>query len=219
MATILAQTLIDRSQTLIQDQLGTRWPAPELLNWLNDGQREVVLLKPDAHVKNEAVQMQPGTKQNIPPSGNVLIDVRRNMGANGVTPGRAITLTDRRILDEQLRDWHFAAENSIAIHYIFDPADPKHFYLYPAQPSPAHYVELIYSAAPDDVVDPATGTISIDDIYSNALVDYIVYRAYSKDADYAANDGRANQHYNRFLIALGLKAQGQDSISPVRREG
>lgn len=49
--------------------------------------------------------------------------------------------------------------------------------------------------------------IKLDDIYANAILDYVLYRAYSKDAEYAANASRAALHYQAFTAALGAKTQ------------
>src|SRR3546814_10752016 len=54
MATITAKSLITIAQTLLQDATSVRWPRAELLGYLNDGQRETVLLKPEACVTNAA---------------------------------------------------------------------------------------------------------------------------------------------------------------------
>jgi hypothetical protein len=87
---------------------------------------------------------------------------------------------------------------------MFDDRDPKHFYVYPPQPAAnPGYVEIIYSSAPSAA--SADGNISIDDVYANALLDYILYRAYSKDADYAANNQRALGHFQAFQLSLQKK--------------
>lgn len=215
MGTILAAAVISRAQIIIQDATGTRWPEPELLDWLNDGQREVVLFKPNACVKNKSVPLVAGTKQVIPSDGIALVAVRRNMGVNGTTPGEVITLIDRRIMDDQRRGWHVDDPDTTVVHYMFEQDDQKHFYVYPPQPATPHQVELVFSAAPDSVT--AEQALSIDDIYANALVDYIVYRAFSKDVDYAANDGRADLHYRRFASALGIKLQNEGRTRPTTR--
>ena len=215
MGTILASAIIAKARILIHDTVGTRWPDAEMLNWLNDGQREIVLLKPNASIKNVSVAMVEGTKQTIPNDGVSLVTVRRNMGINGTTPGISVTQVDMSLLDEEVREWHFEAPLSGAIHFIFDPQDPKHFYLYPPQPATPHYMEVVYSCNPADV---AIGeAISVDDIYQNILIDYLAYRAFSKDSDYAANDGRAGIHYGHFTAALGAKIQAEGATAPQRR--
>jgi hypothetical protein len=54
---------------------------------------------------------------------------------------------------------------------------------------------------------PSSETIKIVDSYANAMLDYMLYRAYSKDAEYAANAQRAMGHYQAMQAALGIKTQ------------
>jgi len=214
MATTQVNNIVSRAGTLIQDATNVRWPQAELLDWLNDGQREVVLHKPEASVKNVSVSLTTGsTKQTIPTDGILLLDVTRNMGSGGSTPGNAIRLTTREVLDAQKPTWHTDA-NALGYvqHYIYDTRDPKTFYVYPKAPATAWYAEVVYSAAPTDC--SLGGTIQIDDIYANALLDYVLYRAYSKDAEYAANANLAIAHYQAFANAIGLKTQNDMSRNP-----
>jgi hypothetical protein len=209
MATIVAQSLIDRAATILQDTTNTRWPSNELLDWLNDGQREVVMYKPDAYPRVDTVELVEGTRQAIPSGGLQLLDVTRN------SDGIAVRLIERRVLDEQLPEWHQSPQSGEVRHYLYDERDPKTFWVYPPNDGTGS-VEVLYSAAPEDVA--VEDTILIDDTYANALVDYILYRAYMKDADYAANDQRAANQYNRFLSSLGAMDQRETADNPhVRR--
>ena len=42
----------------------------------------------------------------------------------------------------------------------------------------------------------------MDDIYGNALVDYVLYRCYMKDAEFAGNAQRAGSHYQLFMASI-----------------
>lgn len=214
MATIQVNNLVARAATLIQDTTSVRWPTSELIDWLNDGQREIVLLKPQASVKNVSFALTANaTKQSLPGDGIMLIDVTRNMGAGGSTPGDAIRVVSREVLDAQHPSWHADANSEGKVrHYMFDPRDPRNFYVYPRAPSSSWFVELIYSASPADTY--AGGYIQIDDIYANALLDYILYRAYSKDAEYAQNAQLALAHYTAFSNSLGIKTQNEHTQNP-----
>lgn len=216
MATITAQAIIDKAEIILQDTTNVRWPAEELLSWLNDGQREIVLRKPDSYVENENQICVAGTKQSIPSDAIMLIDVVRNMGTNGTTPGRAVTPIDRKILDDQRPNWHTESGVAEVKHFSFDDRDPKHFYVYPPQPSSAFgYLELICSTSPPDVA--AIGNaITLDDVYSNPLLDYILYRAYSKDAALSPTaPQRAVSHYSAFLASLGIKEKAEALFGPL----
>lgn len=214
MSTVTTLSIVTKAQTILQDVTGVRWPSSELLSWLNDGQREVVLFKPNSYVKNVAVKLVSGTKQSLPADGIQLIDIVRNMGAGGVTPGRSIRITMREILDAQVSNWHDDSIADIVVkHYVYSQFDPKTFYVYPPQPTVNQgYVELIYGASPADTT--LIGTISIDDIYQSILLDYVLYRAYSKDTEYAADENRAAFHQAAYLASLTGKAKVETGLNP-----
>ena len=214
MATIQVNNLVARAGTIAQDQTGIRWPTAEWIDWLNDAQREVVLVKPQASVKNASVILTAGsTKQALPTDGIQLIDVSRNMGVAGSTAGNAIRVVSREVLDAQIPTWHSDANATGSIkHYAFDSRDPKNYYVYPKAPATAWYVEVIYSANPTDCT--AGGTIQIDDIYANALLNLMLFRAYSKDAEYAQNGQLAQAYYAAAMNSLGVKTQVEGGQNP-----
>ena len=202
MSTITAQKILDRAELLLHDDTNIRWTAAEVLNWLNEGQREIVLLKPDAYSITESILLASGTKQSLPASGTMLLDVIRNMGTTGTTPGAVARIVERRILDDGQSDWHTQTAATTVKHWVYDPeTNPRVFYVFP-QSTGTNYLEICYAKAPSEVA--AIGdVITLDDIYSPALLNYILYRAYSKDADYAANAQRAQQARGEFLQLLG----------------
>lgn len=205
MATITVNSLVAKAGTLIQDVTGIRWPAAELIDWMNDGQREIVMFKPEASVANAIMLLTANsTKQTLPANAITLLDVVRNMGATGLIPGNPVRIVSRDVLDSQVPLWHSAA-NALGYiqHYTFDPRDPKTMYVYPKAPATAWYVEAVYSVAPAAAV--AGGVISIDDVYANAILDYMLYRCYSKDASFAANATLAAAHYSMFTAAISGK--------------
>ena len=51
--------------------------------------------------------------------------------------------------------------------------------------------------------------MQLDDVYEGALLDYVLYRAYAKDAENPANMNRSTSHYQAFVSALGGKIQGE----------
>lgn len=270
MPTIKASSIITRAATLLHDETGERWPESELLKWLNDGQRQIVLLKWDAYTECESVQLDPGTKQSIPSQGLSLIDVIRNMGSDGSTPGKPVMVLPKRVLDYQHQSWHYTDEQDEIEYFCFDDRSPRRFFVFPPSDGTT-YVELVYSSSPtdvavDDIEDtwtaeteisfgdqiivtaddsddyvfecvaagttgatepgswPSTfregvidgtvvwqnvgsGTIQINDIYANALLDYIIYRAYLKDADFNPYAQRASLAYETFTTSLGLLDQ------------
>lgn len=216
---ITAQSIIQRCVDALQDPTSIRWPVAELLRYLNDGQREVVLHRPDAMRKSAAVALVAGTRQTIPSDGLKLIDVVRNTGGTK----RAVRQVNREILDAQTPGWHGLAGVTEILHFMFDARDPTAFYVYPPAASSGASVEALYAATPTDVSEQAqgvlytavTGNISVPDIYGNALHDYIMFRAYSKDSEYAGNAARAQAYYTLFANSLGIEVKATVAVSPI----
>ena len=215
MATTKVVDILGRASIILQDSTNVRFPNDELLKFFNDAQKEVVLHRPDANMQNvNNFTCVAGSKQTIPTTGLRLVDVVRNIG------GRAITQVDRKILDETLPNWHETTADATRKieHFIFDPADPKHFYVYP-KATTAFNLEIVFSAAPSDIsisdFSSDTSTISVDDVYANSLLDYILYRAYQKDSEFAGNAQRSMMHYQGFTNALGIKTQVDAAVTPM----
>lgn len=213
MATTKVVDVLDRASIILQDATKVRFPSSELLKFFNDGQREIVLHRPDANMVNTTLALADGSKQTLPAIALRLVQVVRNVS------GRAVTQVDRRILDETLPNWHqsVAGTNKIE-HYIYDAADPKNFYVYPQGASGTHTLELIYSTSPADIAisnfASDTTVISLDDIYGNAILDYILYRSYQKDSEFAGNAERSMMHYSSFSNSLGMKTQADMATTP-----
>jgi hypothetical protein len=225
MGTLTGANIISRVQDTLQDTTSVRWPEAELLRYINDAQREIVNLRPEASSTHANVQLGTGTEQDLPSGGLRLIKVVRNMSgtASNSTGGRAIRIVDVDILNTQEPDWHNptvtgdAAHTTVSKHYVFDEDDPRKFYVYPGVAGNA-FVEIVYSAAPTDLAN-TSATIAVDDVFANAIMDFVLYRAYMKDAEYAGNAQRASTHYQLFTNSIGQGAQAQTLLSPNNPTG
>lgn len=212
---MLARELMERVRTIIQDATSVRWPLPELCMWLNDGQKEIILQKPSASSRTVEIPLREGTLQAIPDEFIMLLRVVRNVG------GRPVTIVARDLLDAQSPDWHQARESAGARHAIMDEADPKAFYVYPPNDGTGR-LEVIMSAVPavitaqgdPDELESYSAPTSINTIYDNALVDYVLYRAYSKDAQNAGAANRAALHYQQFANSVGMKVTLDANMNP-----
>ena len=210
---IQAQDLATQVRTVLQETTpgGMRWKDAELIDWINNAQREVALLKPEASAKNTNIALVEGTLQSIPTDGVLLLNIVRNMGSanndGSDSAARSVRITEREILDAENPDWHSDSPTAIVLHYMFDENDPTNFMVYPPQPSSGvGYLNIIYSASPTNIIG-LTDNITIPDIYANQIVDYVLYRCYQKDADYAGNKERSLSHYQYFRESLGAKSQ------------
>ena len=200
----------------MNDTARVRWTDADYLVWLNEGHREAAMIKNDVYTTNASVILLPGvTRQALPEDGLMLLDLTRNMGADGNTPGRAIRVTAKDSLDAQLPEWHNDAAdpvNGIA-NFMYDPRDPYRYYVYPQAPATDWYVELVYAAVPP-VMASLADVILLRDVYANALIDYLIYRANSRDEVDGQPHPAAMLHYQKFSGAFGLKGREEAQNSP-----
>lgn len=216
---ITAQSIVRRVVETLQDNTSVRWPVNELVRYLNDGQREIVLYRPDAMVTNATLTLVSGSKQALPANGAKLIEIVRN---NTGSSKRAVRMVNREILDAQAPNWHNITGVTEILHFSYDPRDPKVFYVYPPAAASGASLDIVYAALPTDITEPAdgstysavSGNISVPDIYGNVLQDYMLYRAYSKDSEYAGNAARAQAHYGVFANALGIEIKATIAVAP-----
>ena len=75
------------------------------------------------------------------------------------------------------------------------------------------YVEIVYSKTPDDF-SSTSSTLDIDDIFANAVVDFVLFKSYLKDSEYAGNAIRSNQHYALFNNSLGQSTAASNISNP-----
>lgn len=224
MATVLVNDLVLKAQTILQDTTSTRWPREELIGWLNDAYREIILVRPDANAETGTFTCEAGTRQQLDrPTGGFpnalrLLDIVRNVAPASLK--KALRLIDRSILDDQRRDWHTEPPTINIEHFMFDARLPRSFLVYPPA-NPQAQLEVVFSSVPTahnvNSVAP-NETIRIVDSYANAMLDYILYRACSKDAEYAANAQRAMNHYSAMTTAIGAKTQADAATRPTDPE-
>lgn len=227
-----------KAARILNDAGHVTWTVADLATWINLACKDLVLLKPTALTFRGSMLLAAGTRQNLSgasfknPNGTAatptalqLLDASRNMGANGTTAGRAITVIERKTLDAMLPGWHAGAAGTEIRHVMPDPDDPKGFYNYPpATASPAMYAEVLTSRLPvNTLLDTATalGTDDIDagldEVYESALVDGVLHRAFSGDSE-TADPARAAYHYRQFAQALGVKVQTEKVYRPRKNE-
>jgi hypothetical protein len=214
MGTITTQAVVTRVSNLLNDTTNVRWTVPELLMWISDAQREICLYKPDACVKTLVLSLAEGTKQALPSDGVTLLDITRNMGISGSVPGRSVRLVTREILDAQIPHWHSSAPSAEVKHYTHDRQNQKVFYVYPPQPSSGRgSLEVSYAAIPGELT--ISNTITVDDTWQSTLINYTLYRAYSKEAEYTINPQLAAAYYQAFIMLLTGKTQAEVVGAPA----
>jgi len=209
MAITAAQVLL-RASDIIQDQTNVRWPTDELLRYLNDGRREICIARPDLYATTTVFTLVAGTRQGLPADGARFLDGVRNIAADS-SPGRAVRVVEREVLDAQLPNWHTEASGATK-HFMFDERSPRVFYVYPPAAAGQKF-EAVYSRTPTDLT-VTSAELTEEDMYAGILVDYVCYRAFSKDSEYAGSLERASLHYSQFRNVLANGGSINNYVSP-----
>jgi len=207
-----ASDIIDRVRIVLNDAAGTRWPNAELFQWITDAQLLIALVRPDEVNATANKALDAGTKQTIPSDGLRLLDVKRNLKDAEGTPGRAIRIIEQSDLDLFNPDWHTATQSLEIKHYVYDNRENLAFWVYPPAKVGAR-VEVLYSRNPGKVT-ATTDTLAVRDIYQEVLVNYVLFRAYGKDADYANNTQLMSSYLQIVNALLGLKLSKDVAFNP-----
>lgn len=203
-----AKQVIDSAVEVLHDDAGVRWPRGDLLAYLNDGQREVLLYRPDASTAVVNHTLTTGFLQTLPAQALRLMDVKCNVS------GRACKLAKRDSLDDQRPAWRTDPASATVKAWTYDERDPKRFEVWPPATSAAA-LRLLISVPPADVAND-DAPISLDDMYKGPLVSYIVHRAYLRDSEDAAMDALSKGMYSLMVQQLTGRTQGELSARPEK---
>lgn len=221
-STALVKDLIWRVSVLLGDTAPQfqRFTEGELVRWLIDGQVALAKYLPSACSRVDTFKLAVGTRQSIdtipaanclpgdgvaltaPVYGVQLIDIVRNMGTDGLTPGNAINKAVRDDLDNYDEGWHTRVLAGTPLNiqnYVYDERYPTTFYVTPGVAvGQLVWIEGVYAAVPK--VIPNTGapgtelylvggastqTITVADKFVDDLVNYVLARAQLKDSKFA----------------------------------
>jgi hypothetical protein len=221
--TISAQSIVRRATDLLQDQTSVRWTANELVRWFNDAQRSVVRARPDSMNTTTTMTLAAGSRQDLDnaslsPLPAKLIEITRNMAASSTK--NAVVKVERKMMDAT-PNWHSVTPVVNILHYMFDPRDPKTFYVYPPATTLAQ-LEVMYSGYPTDIAEPGdgltytsvTGNLSLPDIYADDVLNLMLFRCYSKDSEFAGNTERAAGYLAMVSASLGAELAATVAVGP-----
>jgi len=213
MATITIGHLIDMALDQVQDEDRGLWDYQDLINWYNFGTRQIVSIDPRANPITVAMKLAIGIKQTIPPGGIALLNVIRNMGVDGETPGRAIVQTTLEALSRSYPSYSTETASATIYNWMPDVADKTIFRVYPPADGTS-YGEIVYGKVPTILVYDAAGDwqsalIGVKENYVDPLMNYLLSRAFGKDTDIPGNIGKAALYYGLFLTGMGLPAPAQ----------
>lgn len=205
---MLASQLIDDATADLHDAENVRWTRADLLRWLNDGQREVVIYRPDACVSIVDHPLIAGWAQTIPAAGIRLQEVKAN------TNGVPCKLVKRETLDSILPSWRTAVASATIKQWIYDERTPKAFEVYPPAAVGAT-LKIAITVTPADCANESV-SIALDDQFAGPLRNYMLHRAHGRDSEDAAELQLSNNYYALMAQALTGRTQAELAMRASR---
>lgn len=208
-----ADDIINAISPQLNDDTRSRWTVATLIQFINNGQRAIVATKPEANTVMTSVQLVAGTRQSLPATAYRLIEVTRNMGSDGNTAGKPITVIDRETLDRFRPGWRSEQGATNIKHFLYDEQMPRIYDVYP----PVHsvtpvYVEIAHSAAPTNCTTGASN-LGIPDMYATALQQWVLYEAFAVNTS-PTSMARSQAAMRMFATLMGLKGVADVATSP-----
>lgn len=253
-ATTLVKHFIRGVCTTLQDisPQYSRWTEVEIVRAINFGQMAQSAYLPMVGSRVDAIKLTPGTRQDItkvlaanikPGDGSApadalgisLLEIVRNMGTDGFTPGRVIRPVDRYTLDTNDPDWHASSASAADItankavrEFVYSKDTPKSFYVVPGvHASTAQWVEIRWNVEPKRVPDggepnaelyrydgASTAVLGINDQFVEALHNYVVAVLLLKGSKNTQNIPKAQLHAGLFTSSVNAMAAMITGTSP-----
>lgn len=215
MADITIKHLLDQALEILQDVGRDQFDYPELINWYNFGQRLLVAYLPDANALIEVMKLAPGSRQSLPARSLGLVNIYRNMGTDGQTPGAAIIPSTIEAMKAFDLNWAMATAAAAISNFMRDPIDKTNFYVYPPSDGTG-YIEYEFGQVPPIAVYDAGGVwenlmVGVHEKYVDSLLNYILHRSYDKDTDFPGNLERSGYHLDLFYSSAGLQNPGKQT--------
>jgi hypothetical protein len=202
---------------LYGDVAYARVSSANWIKYLNAAIRALILVRPDAGAQTSNVQLAAGVLQTLPTTALRLLDITRNMGANGSTAGKIITPSDRKHIDYSNLLWPAATGDTEIDNFSYDKENPRIFYVTPpVHATTAVYVEMQVSQLPTAVTTTSSDP-GINDVFFEPVVQYMLYKAFSAD-DEDVEFQKAIQYMQNFFNLLQVEYATSQAAGPESKE-
>lgn len=217
---MLASVILDEVGEILNDMEAghehVRWPVSELLQYLTEATAAIAQGKPSAFVLVDRISLAPGSTQRLPDQFCKLINVNFNINRDG--SAGANVLPGVYELQQAFQKLFRCSYDGVIQSYAPFPGTDRYFMVTPAVPEGLTYtpqieaVVMLTLQAITSASQPVYMPGSDPQLYQGALVDWTLYRAYSKDQEATTSLERSQAHLKAFQAYLGVAAMmGQQS--------
>jgi hypothetical protein len=215
-----AQNIIDEVRRIIHDESATfRWSDAELITYINAAQRQTVTLVPAANTVEtiETTGTSRVARQALPAGGIKFLKVSRNYADDGTTPQGVLRYAEKDALDTYEPTWEYVSTKADGAnyfeHFMHDKREKTIYYLYPPPVADAKRLAVVYSAVPT-VITVVGDSLVLADEYQNAVVQYVIYRALTKESRESLPSAFRQELWQNYLVALGLQRDVEIAVGP-----
>lgn len=207
MALSVTQLINDAAREL-QDESHVRWKREEILDYFNAAQRAFAEQRPDQLVQELDLTIS-GWRHELAANIHTLMDVTNN----GNTARKRITKTDVWVLDATVPGWRASAPQREVLHFMHDIRNPRELLFYP--PAVANtIVRAVVQLAVTDLANEGLQP-SVPERWMDALRHFVLFRAWSKDAEFGGNKELAANHLLLFNQILGVQSKAANEMAPA----
>lgn len=201
--------LIDDAARELQDATHVRWTRLELLDYFNAAQRKFVELRPDQLAQERELTLDAGWRQALPTNVLTLIDITNNANATA----RRITKTNLWVLDAVSGGWRSGAPAREVMHFMYDMKTPREFLVFPPVIAGVKVSAMVTPVIVD--LTNESGIPFVPERWMDALRHFVLFRAWSKDAEFGGNQALAAAHLQLFNDALGVQSKAANEMAPT----
>ena len=199
----------------------------DLLYYINDAQFAVTLLRPDAKAQIAYAKVRRGVTQSLTPASmyedgigaDALVrPVRRLQSIShnvmtGTTISGPIARADMDAFNQTLHADTSLAEE--ADNFAYNKENPLTYYLYPGISAAGvdRFIQVEVSVVPLALA-ALTSPLDIDDVYQPAIMEWAIFRAWSRDSERSPTGRRAMTRFRNFFSLMGVSIQADSFINP-----
>ncbi|WP_346779496.1 DUF6682 family protein [Burkholderia sp. Ac-20345] len=191
----------------------THWTESDLVEYANDAAIQITQWRVSEFSKPHTIDLVAGARQTLPADALAFYRVAGTVDRYGRTIGQpsATDVAATRIAANWFES--LACRRSTGDYVVrsfsFDSDDQTSFYVDPPVP-PGKKVQavVVYASVPDRA--EVDGALSVPPIYHNAVIEWMLYRAYGKDTESATDAMRSTEHHTTFNNMMAAAQQIYD---------
>lgn len=188
-----AQSLINELRYHLGDLGALGYPDALLLEYINDGLRLIYDLKPEDFAVSLILPAQPGSVQCIHSCCDrlVSVDALSDTCGNTLEPVRQVSVKTAEAFNKAPINRHLYA-------WTLRDIDPTQFTVHPPIKSDQDVYFRITCTCPPEAIHSSADDLH-DQLNSQALFHYCLYRAYAVESDSQSSAAHAQTHYQNMM--------------------